>query len=70
MTAADLRRWMLAPFAIFVAFLAAGVGAAVVAALLDVWELPLSGFASAFAVVYAASVAAPAHKQAFAPCVF
>jgi hypothetical protein len=65
MTVAELRAWMLAPFTVAGGFLVAGVGGAMGASALGVWDLPVAGFAAALAVVVVASVAAPSHKLMF-----
>lgn len=64
------RAWVVAVLAVTGAFLVAGVLAALIADWLGRWNLPVSGFCAAFAVVVTAYCAAPVRRLVFSGAVF
>jgi hypothetical protein len=63
-------RWLVALFAVFGAFVAAGVAGAMTAEQAGLWDIPGAGFCAAMAVVLVSYLAAPTHKMPFTIGVF
>ena len=58
----QVRDWILAPIAVFGAFLFAGMAGSFVGKQFGIWHLPVAGFCAAFAVVVTAYLAWSRHK--------
>ena len=66
-----IQRWILAPLAVFGAFLIAGIAGAFATGALGFWSLPGAGFCAAPAVVLSAYFAAPKSRRLLcAGCAF
>ena len=61
-----IERWLLSLFAVLGAFVFCGLGGAVLADVIEVWQTPVAGFCAAFAVVAVAYLSAPARAKGYA----
>ena len=65
-----MTKWATFLFAVIGAFFVCGIGGAVFASSLGLWDLPTAGFCAAFGVVSIAFVSAPAKRSEVSLTVF